>query len=43
MEDWLKILQVSKTIKQKQQEDVERITSEYGIQLFYMMGKEKEQ
>ena len=33
MEDRLKTLYVSKTMKQKRQEDLERITSEYGIQL----------
>ena len=33
MEDRLKTLQVSKTLKQKRQEDLERITSDYGIQL----------
>ena len=33
MEDRLKTLQVSKTMKQKRQEDLERITSDYGIQL----------
>ena len=33
MEDRLKTLYVSKTMKQKRQEDLERITSDYGIQL----------
>ena len=33
MEDRLKTLHVSKTMKQKRQEDLERITSDYGIQL----------
>ena len=33
MEDRMKTLQVSKTMKQKRQEDLERITSDYGIQL----------
>ena len=33
MEDRMKTLQVSKTMKQKRKEDLERITSDYGIQL----------
>ena len=33
MEDRLKTLYVSKTMKQKRHEDLERITSDYGIQL----------
>ena len=33
MEDRMKVLQVSKTMKQKRKDSLERITSEYGIQL----------